>query len=188
MTTTTNHTATTPLDESARVRSEIDDTREHLGQTVEAISDRVSPSRIIERRKESTTKSLRGLRDRVMGSAHDSKDHIADSAGSALEHVRDAPGAVAHRTEGSPLAAGGVAFAVGILAAALWRPTEPERHAVEKITDAAPDLTAELTAMGTEAVDTIKHEAHDAAEELKTSAADAGSSLKAAATNENSGS
>ena len=110
--------------DSSRVRNEIDDTREHLGQTVEAIGDRVLPGRIIERRKETTAKSLRGLRDRIMGTAHDTREQLADSAGSTVDHLREAPGSVAQRTEGSPLAAGGVAFAIGFLAAAVWRPTE----------------------------------------------------------------
>jgi len=59
--------------ESSKVRSEIDDTRDHLGRTVEAIGDRVLPGRIIERRKETTARSLRGLRDRIMGTAHDTR-------------------------------------------------------------------------------------------------------------------
>ncbi len=125
--------------DSARVRSEIDDTREHLGQTVEAIGDRVLPGRIIERKKETTANSLRGLRDRIMGTAHDARDQLADSAGSTADHLRDVPESLAQRTEGSPLAAGGVAFAIGFLAAAVWRPTATERQVVEKAQTPPPN-------------------------------------------------
>ena len=101
---------TTATAESSRVRNEIDDTREHLGATVEAIGDRVLPGRIIERRKETTARSLRGLRDRIMGTAHDTREQLADSAGSTVDHLRDAPDSLAEHTEGSPLAAGVVAL------------------------------------------------------------------------------
>jgi len=170
--------------DSARVRTEIDDTREHLGQTVEAIGDRVLPGRIIERRKETTARSLRGLRQRIMGSAHDAREQIAGSAGSTVGQLRDAPSSLADRTEGSPLAAGGVAFALGFLAAAVWRPTEPERHAVEKVTEAAPNLTDDVTQMGRELADTVKEQAAGATEELKSSVSEAATAVKESATEE----
>jgi len=172
----------TTQDESARVRSEIDDTREHLGQTAEAIGDRVIPSRIIDRKKQSTARRMRGMRDRIMGTAHDTHDQMAGSAGSAVDHLRDAPESLAHRTEGSPLAAGAVAFTVGVLAAAVWRPTATERHVVEKATEAAPSLTSDVAEMGREAADTVKERAAGATEEIKSSVADAGTAMKSAAT------
>ena len=176
MTDTKTHT------DSERVRSEIDDTRDRLGQTVEAIGDRVIPGRIIERKKETTANSLRGLRDRIMGTAHDARDQLADSAGTTVDHLREAPESLAHRTEGSPLAAGGVAFAIGLLAAAVWRPTAPERQVVEKVADAAPELTAEVAQLGREVADSVKEQAVGAAEEIKASVTDAGDAMKAAAT------
>ena len=180
--TTTDQSPTSIADsDSARVRSEIDDTRERLGQTVDAIGDRVIPGRIIERRKESTANSLRGLRDRIMGTAQHARDEVTDSAGSTVDHLRAAPGSVAQHTEGSPLAVGGVAFAIGFLAAAVWRPTAPERQAVETVADAAPELTAGVAAIGHEVADSVKDEALGAAEELKASVADAGAAVKSAA-------
>jgi len=173
---------TTASAESSRVRNEIDDTREHLGATVEAIGDRVLPGRIIERRKETTARSLRGLRDRIMGTAHDTREQLADSAGSTVDHLRDAPESLAQHTEGSPLAAGGVAFAIGFLAAAVWKPTQPERHAVEKVADAAPDLTEDVAQLGRNVAGTVKEQAVGAAEELKSSVAEAATAVKETAT------
>jgi gas vesicle protein len=185
--TRTNNDRTTTADtDSSRVRDEIDDTREHLGQTVDAIGDRVLPGRIIERRKETTTKTLRDLRDRVMGTAHDTREQFADSAGATVDHLREAPQSLAHRTEGSPLAAGGVAFALGFLAAAVWRPTEPERQAVEKIAEAAPELTDDVAQLGREVAGSmkgsVKEQAAGAAEELKSSVTDAATAVKEVAT------
>ena len=184
MTDTRTYTDETTADDtdSSRVRTEIDDTREHLGQTVEAIGDRVLPGRIIERRKETTAKSLRGLRDRIMGTAHDTREQLADSAGSTVDHLRDAPASLEERTEGSPLAAGGVAFALGFLAAAVWRPTEPERHAVEKVAEAAPNLTDDVAQLGREVAGTVKEQAIGATDELKSSVADAATAVKEVAT------
>jgi gas vesicle protein len=171
--------------DSSKVRSEIDDTREHLGQTVDAIGDRVLPGRIIERRKETTANSLRGLRDRIMGTAHDTREHLTGSAGSTVDHLRDAPDSLAHRTEGSPLAAGGVAFALGFLAAAVWRPTEPERQAVEKVADAAPELAENVSQLGHEIAgsmkDSVQEQAAGVADELKSSVTDAATAVRAEA-------
>lgn len=167
--------------ESERVRSEIDDTRDQLGQTVEAIGDRVMPGRIIERKKEDTAQGFRRLRDRVMGSAHDTRDHLSDTASSTADTVRDAPQSLAHRTEGNPLAAGGVAFAVGLLAAAMWKPTAPERHLVEKVADAAPGLTDGIADVGREAAESMKEQVAGAAEEVKSSVTDAVAAVKTTA-------
>ena len=83
--------------------------------------------------------------------------------------------------EGSPLAVGGVAFAIGILAAAIWRPTEPERAVVERVTEAAPDLTSDLGDMAREDCADRQGRAAEAAGELKSSVAEATSATKAAA-------
>jgi hypothetical protein len=170
------------LTESERVRGEIDDTREHLGQTVDAIGDRVLPGRIIERRKESTAQTLRGWKDRLMGAADDTTHQLAGTASSKVDQVRGAPQSLAHRTEGSPLAVGGVAFAIGVLAAAVWRPTQPERQMIERVTDAAPELTNQVTEMAQEAAESLKGEAADAANEVRSSVTEAATATKAAAT------
>jgi ElaB/YqjD/DUF883 family membrane-anchored ribosome-binding protein len=171
-----------PSSESERVRSEIDDTREHLGQTVDAIGDRMLPGRIIERRKDTATRSLRGWRERLMGAADDTRHQISDSATSTVDQVKGAPETLSHKTEGSPLMVGGVAFAIGMLAAAIWRPTESERAMVERVTEKAPELTNDIGNMAREAAQSVKEEAAEAGDALKASVADATSATKAAAT------
>ena len=75
-----------------------------------------------------------------------------------------------------------MAFALGFLAAAVWRPTEPERHAVEKVAEAAPELTDDVAQLGREVVGTVKEQAIGATEELKSSVADAANAVKEVAT------
>ena len=167
----------------AALRSEIDDSRARLGQTADAIGDKVLPGRIIERQKQSAASSLRGVRDRVMGTAESAGHGISDTASSTVGQVKHAPDALAQRTEGSPLVAGAVAFGIGLLAAAMIKPTEPERQAVTKLTDAAPDLRSKVEEAGHELASSVKEHASEAAEEVKSSVTDSASTVKDAATN-----
>lgn len=180
-TTMPNHLGETERRES-EVRSEIDDSRERLGQTVDAIGDKVLPGRIIERRKESAASGLRGIRERFMGSADTAGHGISDMANSAVGQVKHAPDALAHRTEGSPLVVGAMAFGIGLLAAAAFKPTGPERQAVEKLADAAPQLGSKVEAAGQELRSSAKEHVPEAAEEVQSSVAESASAVKAAAT------
>ena len=59
------------------LRRNIETTRENLGETVEAIGDRVSPGRMIERRKNRVMTNFRNIRERVLGSASDTRQRSA---------------------------------------------------------------------------------------------------------------
>lgn len=152
-----------------QVREEIDATREQLGQKLDAIGDRVIPGRILERRKDRVADRFRALRERVMGSAEDGTEHLTD----AIDAARQAPTAARERTQGNPLAAGAVAFGVGMLASSMWRPTPAERRAAEAAVDIAPALTEGIRETGRDAVDVVKEQASAATDELRASAGDA---------------
>ena len=97
------------------LRYEIAETREQLGGTLDAIGDRVSPGRMVERRKNRFMLGVRRMRDRVMGTVEQGTDRAA----SATDAVREAPELVREKTEGNPLAAGAMAFGVGFLVASV---------------------------------------------------------------------
>ena len=108
------------------LRYEIADTRAELGQTLDAIGDRVSPGRMIERRKNRFVVGMRSAKDRIMGTATDAGhavtegaqgvgEGIADTAGSAVDTVRSAPQAARQQAQGNPVMAGAVAFGLGFL-------------------------------------------------------------------------
>jgi ElaB/YqjD/DUF883 family membrane-anchored ribosome-binding protein len=162
-----------------QVRDEIDATREQLGQKLDAIGDRVSPGRILERRKDRVADRFRALRERVMGSAEDGTEHLTEAIGAA----RQAPTAARERTQGNPLAAGAVAFGVGMLASSLWRPTPTERRAAEAAVDIAPALTEGIMETGRDAMDAVKEQASAATDELRASAGDAAHDIVEAGTN-----
>lgn len=181
--TTTMHDNLSDTDQRGAVlRSEIDDSRERLGQTADAIGDKVLPGRIIERQKQSAASGLRGLRDRVMGTAESAGHGISDTANSTVGQVKHAPETLAQRTEGSPLIVGAVAFGIGLLAAVVIKPTEPERQAVSKLADAAPDVRSKVEEAGNELASSVKEHASEAADEVKSSVSESASTVKAAAT------
>ena len=61
------------------LRRDIEETRYGLTDTLDAIGDRVSPGRVIERRKNRAVQGLQSVRDRVMGSVGGARDSVTDT-------------------------------------------------------------------------------------------------------------
>ena len=59
----TEELSTTPAD--------IEATRADLSRNIDELSDKVSPQRVVERRKQAARNSLSSVRDKLMGSAQD---------------------------------------------------------------------------------------------------------------------
>ena len=90
-------------EESAQLRREIEQTRERLGTDVDALSEKVSPTKAVGRQVDRAKDTVSGLKDRVMGTTSDvtsSTGHglqsaassASDAAGSAASTVSDAAG------------------------------------------------------------------------------------------------
>jgi hypothetical protein len=165
---------------AAELRTDIEQRRQNLSGTVDAIEDRVLPGRIVGRRKEAARGWLHGARERVMGSSgpvQQTKERMAGAASSvestvegAADKVSDAPGMIAEQTRGAPLLAGGIAFGIGALVAMIIPETEPERHAAEAIAPRLSGATEAVKEAGQETMAAAKHAAQDAASELKAAA------------------
>jgi ElaB/YqjD/DUF883 family membrane-anchored ribosome-binding protein len=161
-----------------QVRREIEQTRSDLGETLDAIGDRVSPGRMIERRKNRFVSSVRAVRDRVMGTAAeagrtlgDTGRAITDTAGDAVGSLRESPDALRHQAQGNPLAAGAVAFGFGVLAASILPPSQREKEATEQLMDTAGEpLREELEHAGQEMAEHLKEPAREALEEVRQTA------------------
>jgi ElaB/YqjD/DUF883 family membrane-anchored ribosome-binding protein len=159
------------MGESAEeLRRDIEETRGGLTETLDAIGDRVSPGRVIERRKNRMVHGVQAVRDRIMGSASDARDTVADATGSAVDTMKDTPDIVRHQTQGSPVAAGAIAFGIGFLVAAILPPSQPEQRAAEGLMDKADPLKDELASVGRNVAEGVKGAAHDAIEEVKGTA------------------
>jgi hypothetical protein len=117
------------------LRSDIEQRRENMSGTVNAIEDRVMPGRIIERRKRAAKGWMTGTRERVMGSSSGDKpvrERVSDAtedltvgARHLAENVSDAPAQILDQTRGAPLIAGGVALGIGVLIALVVPESEP---------------------------------------------------------------
>jgi hypothetical protein len=170
------------------VRTEIEDTRQDMSQTIDAIADRTSPRRVVARRRERMANGWRSMRERVMGRADDVRatagDRAHELAGSAqeraggmAEQARRAPDMVVEQTQGNPLAAGLIAFGGGLLLASLLPPTEAEQRVAGKVREQAQPLQDELVRAGQAVGEDLKSSAQDAAEQVKQRAAEATSTV-----------
>ena len=78
------------------LKRDIEYTRADMGGTLEAIGDRVSPARIVERKKNRIVSSAQSVRDRVMGTAGEARDHIAETGQSLSDSASEAKDALVH--------------------------------------------------------------------------------------------
>jgi len=174
------------------LRQKLDDQRHDLGRDLEAIGDRVSPGRAVQRRRAAVGRSVNKVRTAVMGAADSAGSGVAgsasslsssvsDSASAIAGSVTDLPGTVRERTQGAPFAAGLVAFGAGLLAASLLPATDRERRAAERVEPALQQAAGELGAAGADAVAELKDHAADAAAELKDDAQDSLAAIKSEA-------
>jgi len=152
------------------LRREIESTRGDLGETLDAIGDRVSPGRIIERRKNRITGGVRSMSDKVMGKAHDAGTSVSDTTHGALSTLTDAPDRARSSTQGAPMVAGVIAFAAGFMVAALIPPTETEKEASSHLADKVGPIKAGLADVGHEVADNLKEPVSEAVDQVKSTA------------------
>jgi hypothetical protein len=163
------------------LRRDIERTREGLGETLDAIGDRVSPGRIMERKKNRVTYGMRSVRERVMGTVGDATSSVTsavsgtahsvgDSATGALDHVKSMPGAVGQQAQGAPVMAGAIAFGIGFLVAAAFPATQAEKDAGAKVMEKVEPLKEGLTATGKEVAEHLREPAMEAANQVKDAA------------------
>jgi hypothetical protein len=187
------------------LRSEIEQTREELAYDVDRLADHTVPSRVVGRKLAGVKERARSVADRVMGS----RDSVRDTASSAGDRaretanragekvqetahsvagtVRETPDAVARQTRGNPLAAGVIAFGVGLLVASLLPETEAEKRAgvavadrseglVDKARETARDLASDLGDTAKDAAGSVKDTAREAAGHTAEQAKESGRS------------
>jgi len=152
------------------LRQDIERTRTELGGTMDAIGDRVSPGRIIERRKNRVVLGVRSARDRVMGTAGDAGGSVAGAASDAAGAVKDLPSTIRQQSQGNPMLAGAVAFGVGLVVAAAIPPSQAERNASSQIKEKAAPLGEKVGEAAKEVAENLKEPAQQAVAEVKDAA------------------
>jgi len=168
--------------EPAELRRDIERRRDDLGDTIDAIGDRVSPGRIMERKRNRMVNGLSSFKERVMGTVDQGTDKVSDAAGSIRDHA--GPDAIKRQTTGSPLGAGVVAFGIGFLVAAALPPTDTETEAASRAQDALEPAKEALVDAARNVASDVKEGATQAAQEVKSSASDAAGEVAATAKDE----
>jgi gas vesicle protein len=174
---------------ASEVRADIEDTRREMSDTIDAIADRTSPRRMVQRRRRAMADGWRSVQERVMGRAEsassaagDGARHLSesarDTAGSVVDTARQVPDTVVSQTQGNPMAVGLVAFGAGLLAATLIPPSAPEQRLAGTLRDQAQPLQDELKAAGQQVVEDVKSSAQEGAEQVKQRASEAAGTVQ----------
>ena len=161
------------------LRMDIAEERRELAESIEAIGDRVSPGRIVERRTNRIKDRITSVKDTVMGAAPSmpSMPHPHPPSMPSMPSVSmpDVQGT----TRGNPLAAGVVAFGLGALAAAVFPATRKEAEVAQAARDAVEPMAQEV---GKEIASGMQEHAKVAAEQVRSVATEGAEQVKQAAT------
>jgi hypothetical protein len=175
-------------DDPQRLRREIEYTQRNLSSDVDALTEKVTPSRIVQRRTDRVRRRFTTMRDKVMGTAADTTStagrragHAASTvaeqtssmASSAGEAISEAPQAIRRGTEGNPMAAGLIAFGLGWLASSLIPASRPEQQLADQAKEFVREHSDQLGHVASEMKDNLREPAQQAVESVKSTAQDA---------------
>jgi hypothetical protein len=196
-----------------QIRGSIEQTQANLSADIDALAEKVSPQRIVERRVQRTRSAVTTIRDRVMGTTADqassmtgaagsatasagdsvaaARDSVSEKASSAADAVGSVPGQARSAARGNPLAAGVIAFGAGWLLSSLLPATQPEQRAAAQVKDLAVEkgrpVAEQLGQAGQEAAQELRESAQQRAQSVKETAADAASTVAGEARTQASG-
>jgi ElaB/YqjD/DUF883 family membrane-anchored ribosome-binding protein len=172
-----------------QLRREIEQTQRGLSADVDALTEKVTPSRIVQRRADRARRTLTTMKDSIMGTASDATDRmgstastVADNASSATSSagraIGDAPQTIRRQTQGNPLAAGLIAFGLGWLTASLLPPSKREQEMADRAKDLAQEhVQPAVGELAEQLKDNLREPAEQAVESVKSTAQDAGSTV-----------
>lgn len=161
------------------IQQEIERTRAGLSYDVDRLTEKVSPPRVVGRQVDRVKSQAASLRHRVMGSSgdggglHGTGDSLGSAAGSAKDTLTSTPETVRAQTQGNPLAAGLVAFGLGMVISSLLPASQPEQQLAAQAEDKAKQLAEPAKQAAQQLVENLKPAVQDAAEQVKSSAQDA---------------
>lgn len=164
------------------IRADIERTREDLGLDVDALADKVTPSKIVDRQVGRMKGAVTSVRERIMGAADDTGSALRDSGSSAVAGVSDAGQRAVQKAQGNPLAVGLMAFGAGLLIASLIPASEQEKSAASAVKDQAQPLIDEAAGAAREVGEHLKEPAQEAVAAVKDTAAEGASRVKEDAT------
>jgi len=171
------------------IRRDIERTRRELSSDVDLLTEKVSPTKVMERRVERARGAVSSVKEKVMGSATDTKgaagaglgsaqDKLSSAASTVADTASSAPQMARRKAQGNPLAAGVIAFGAGWLLSSLLPASEKEQQAATALKDKASEHSDKLTEPLSQAAQNLREPAQQAAESIKSSASDAASTVK----------
>lgn len=161
------------------IQADIERTRANLSTDVDRLSEKVAPGKVLGRRVENVKSSVSSVRDRVMGSADDGSglrgagDSLSSKALDLTSAASSAPQAVRQRTQGNPLAAGIIAFGVGMLISSLAPASQAEQQLAQNAEEKAKELAEPLKQTGQEMAENLKAPVQESVQQVKDSATQA---------------
>lgn len=161
-------------DSPDEIRANIERTRTELGSDVDALADKVNPSKIVDRQVDRVRGAFGSVRERVMGAA----DDAGSSLSGAASNVGDVKDRVVAKAQGSPLAVGLIAFGVGLVVASLIPASSKEKDLAATVKDQAQPLVDQVTDVAKEVGEHLKEPAQDAMTAVKESAQDSVAAVK----------
>jgi ElaB/YqjD/DUF883 family membrane-anchored ribosome-binding protein len=165
-----------------QIRRNIERTRTDLSDNVNALGDKVNPGSIAKRQVGRVRGAAVSVKDAVLGSASDAADTGQRVTGNVADAVADTPTAVARKAQGSPIAAGLIAFGAGLLVSSLLPASRAEQQAAQAVKDTAQPLVDDLTDTVKETAGNLQEPAQHALEEVKTTATQAAGTVRDEAT------
>ena len=154
------------------LEADIVHTREDMSSALDRVGDQLSPKQVVKGGTNRLRQWFESARDGIMGSA-------SDLDGPAGESVQGQPGsgAMAGQNQGNPLAAGIIAFGVGLLAGSVLRPTKVEQHGLSVIADKAEPALGVAMQAASELGQGVQKSTAQAASELGHVLQDAGQAI-----------
>jgi hypothetical protein len=158
--------------------SQIEDTRQRMAADLDTLQERVSPSAIVERRKQAVRGRFASAKDKVMGTAQSATGSVSSAASTATDTVSGTGSNVASTAQdtyqGAPLAAGVVAFSAGVVLASLLPASRAEAEAAHRVVETAKEhhqpLLDDVRFAGHEVAENVKRTAMNSAQQVKDSA------------------
>jgi hypothetical protein len=153
-----------------RVMGSDDD--DYSDSTVGAVSDRAYAA------KDAVTDKAYAARDAVTDKAYAARDTVSERASEAGDAVRQAPARMKRKTQGNPLAAGAIAFGLGMLVSSLIPSSEKEREAVSTLQDNLEPVKEKASEVARDMGESLKPAAQEAAESVKSTTQEGVESVK----------
>ena len=180
------------------IRADIERTRAELSYNVDSLADTANPKNIANRQVDKVKGAVSGVKDRIFGSDEDPYDDgrlgdtkaaLADRAAGVQSSVQDrasavgdavssAPRRAKEGTRGNPLAAGLIAFGVGLLISGAIPSSEKEQRAVSDLQEKLEPLKEKATETAKEMADNLKEPAQQAVESVKATATEGVQNVK----------